>query len=158
MSKKDEQKLFLNPGCAVILLTITFIVIYFRGVSWESSNPESDLIGMKLNTDRELLYTVGCNGCGRRTKRVQEVNRRLACLKPHEQRHYNSHPIKYETSFEIVELLEIRNWGFLHYQPNYRSRRTHVVVLKDDRGKLSTRTLKLLDLQQNDVCTEGLLG
>ena len=152
MTFKGEEE-NSNLGCIVVPLTLIILGLYgaflfIRGKSWETIKSEDVLIGEILTTEMKIFYQEGNSEPQYNRKRVKEIDRVLECTDMYKHMFEKSYSVDNNTSFEVVEILEIGGRGLLQ---NYNYT---VAVLKDDLGKLSTRSIKTIDFQRNDVCID----
>jgi len=118
------------------------------------------MLGQVFSAGDSVFYMEYCNNfnsCGD-TPRDKEINRSLVCgslntiVTPI---YNNSYQISTETTFEIIELLEIESHGLqIGGHSNYL-----VAVLKDNNGLLSTRLFSSLrqpdepfGYEDNSIC------
>lgn len=141
------------------LLIVVVVTIFVTSRTTEKIVTTNPMIGQVFAAGDTVYYMEDCNNfksCGD-TPRDKEINRTLVCgeLNPTVTPIYNNfYQIPSETTFEIVELLEIESHGLQIGGSNYVQ-----AVLKDNNGLLSTRLFSFLGQQDkpfgfknNNVC------
>lgn len=133
----------------VLIIFISLIILVVVTISLTSRTTENvitnhPMIGQVFKAGDSVFYMEDCNNfnsCGD-TPRDKEINRSLVCgslnstVTPI---YNNSYQISTETTFEIIEFLEIESHGL------QIGGSSHVVaVLKDSNGLLSTRLFSSL--------------
>jgi hypothetical protein len=131
------MKLLLGVSGLVLLTGVVVISVTSR--TTENIITNHPVIGQQFSAGDSVYYMEGCNNfdsCGD-TPRDREINRSLVCgeLNSTVTPIYNkSYQIPSETTFELIELLEIQSHGLLQIGGNNYV----LAVLRDSNGLVST--------------------
>lgn len=144
----NPQRALRKENIERFFFTFCLLLVSSCGAT-EKVVSNSPLIGTLLTTDSDVYYGEGCkekSSCADSDK-VAEIDKALICSprKPASFTLYEQvHKIQRSRKFEIIEVLDIyKRFGGHRYM---------VVVLRDEKGTLSTRPEFMIDLEKKDLC------